>query len=493
MVEHADRLMRRLLPSAALSIVLVPALALGFPGGDLAGFNPDPLIWGGQNVGTCGWPTTVHVSNGGSWCTGTLVHPRVVVYAAHCGAQSTRIRFGETYNTARVVDCQQSMVNPGWNGSQGTDWAFCVLDEEVPLPTTPVVYGCEENMLSNGQQVAIVGFGNNSGESGSGTKRWGMTSMWGLSWGGNTVNVGGGGEPTVCSGDSGGPIFVQYPDGSWHALGIASTKSSGTCDEAMGTHALITGAVPWIEQNSGYDITPCHDQDGSWNPGPGCGNFLTSGVNGSGSYSTWCQGTGALQYSSTCGPNFGEQTETNPPTVSIVDPADGTVFMDSEITMPIVLNVADDSGYIKQAQLEIDGMLLPEVDTVEPWQFSNVTFPTGVWTLRAYAWDFWDNEGVSAPVTIYVNTEPRADTGGAETTTTAGSDTGTTASTGATGTTGGNGDDGGADETGGLLPGNFGENPPETSGCACDVDREGTPLTGLFALGLLGLLRRPRP
>ena len=487
--------MKRLLPPMVLSSVLVPALAFANPGGTIENIDPsDPLIWGGQNVGTCGWPTTVHVSNGSSWCTGTLVHPRVVVYAAHCGANGTRIRFGETYNTARVVDCQQSMVNPAYGGAQGTDWAFCVLDEDIPLPTTPVVYGCEESFVSNGQQVAIVGFGNNQGSSGSGTKRWGMTSMWGLSWTGNTTNVGGSGDPTVCSGDSGGPIFVQYPDGSWHALGIASTKSSNTCDSAMGTHALIPGAVPWIEQNSGYDITPCHNVDGSWAPGPECGNFLTSGVNGSGTYNSWCQGTGALQFSATCGPSFGEQMETNPPTVTITDPVHGTVFMDSEVTIPITLSITDDSGYVKQAQLEIEGMLLPEVDLAEPWQFSNVTFPTGAWTLRAYALDFWDNEGVSAPVTIYVNTDPPADTGS----TTAATTTDPTTTGG--GTSAGTGDSGGVTDSGGFgetgiggtaFPPGFGEDPPE-QGCACHVNTDGAPAGGLFALGLLGLARRRR-
>ena len=40
-------------------------------------------IYGGTTVPVCGWPSTVEL---GGACSGTLVHPQVVIYASHCGA-----------------------------------------------------------------------------------------------------------------------------------------------------------------------------------------------------------------------------------------------------------------------------------------------------------------------------------------------------------------------------------------------------------------------
>src|SRR5262249_49096496 len=37
--------------------------------------------------------------------------------------------------------------------------------------------------------------------------------------------------------------------------------------------AMIWKAVPWIEQQSGIDISPCHDADGKWHAGPDCHGF----------------------------------------------------------------------------------------------------------------------------------------------------------------------------------------------------------------------------
>ena len=74
--------------TSALIALVLPVVALAGVGEELESVPEisDPAIYNGSEVGLCGWPTTVHVANGGSWCTGTLIHPRVVVYAAHCGA-----------------------------------------------------------------------------------------------------------------------------------------------------------------------------------------------------------------------------------------------------------------------------------------------------------------------------------------------------------------------------------------------------------------------
>lgn len=39
-------------------------------------------------------------------------------------------------------------------------------------------------------------------------------------------------------------------------------------------HSLAVNAVEWIEEDSGIDVTVCHDINGNWDPSPLCGNFF---------------------------------------------------------------------------------------------------------------------------------------------------------------------------------------------------------------------------
>src|SRR5690606_4129959 len=121
-------------------------------------------IWGGDETEPCAWPTVVRVTGGSSLCTGTLIHPKVVMYAAHCGAAEKVVRFGDTNNTGKTSVVEYCKTNPAYNGStQSNDWAYCVLQEAVTqIPFTPVGYGCEvDQYYGNGASVAVVGFGNN--------------------------------------------------------------------------------------------------------------------------------------------------------------------------------------------------------------------------------------------------------------------------------------------------------------------------------------------
>ena len=267
--------------------------------------DPDP-IWGGSASEDCAWPTTVYMDG----CTGTLVHPEVVVIASHClffaGGQAPAFAEFGTNSEApdRQVPVDTCTMYPGWQPDTGggIDVAFCTLSEPVlDVPIVPILMGCETEILQPGQEVTLVGYGvTDQGE--FGIKHEVVTTINNLE-GDSEVNLGGGGTSS-CNGDSGGPAYVQLEDGSWRVFGVTSRGTSGNCaDESI--YGRMSPYVEWMEDTTGIDVTPCHDVDGTWNPGDGCTDFpLEPGA----SLSEWGAGCGGGMLSgpsATCGEPFG--------------------------------------------------------------------------------------------------------------------------------------------------------------------------------------------
>lgn len=483
-------------------LLLIAAL-VGLPGVASAGQPevqaplPTPHIWQGNETEPCAWPSVVMVSGDGSLCSGSLIHPQVVMYAAHCGATNKVIRFGDSNNSAKTRQVEYCETNPAYNGSQSRDWAYCVLQQPVTeIPFTPVAYGCEvQQYYYNGAEVAIIGFGNNSGDTGAGRKRWGFTYISNAT--GSRFDVGGQQTESICSGDSGGPAMIRYDDQSWHVFGIASTKNDDTCSSARGTHSLAVNAVEWIEQDSGIDVTVCHDIDGNWDPGPLCGNFFNGQpALGYGSWNTWCQDATALEWSATCGPDFySEAYEQNGPSVEIEVPLDAQVFDVEPAMFDISVAAVDDSGLPVAVEIDIDGMLVNQIQMADggPAVFPNASFPCGEYTITAHGTDFWGNLAHSLPVTFTVE-------GACNNTGDGDGDPGD-----------GDGDPGDGDsgddgtDTGDPIGGDTGEtgdgagSQPDVFevGCSCAAARRdggGAPtgMAGLLGLFGLGLVRRRR-
>lgn len=264
------------------------------------GLPPTSEIYGGAPVQACGWPSTV--SLGGS-CTGSLVHPEVVLYAAHCGASYDYVRLGENaYNGAgRWVQTEDCEVYPGGGPGGGDDFAYCRLAEPVEdVPIVPILMGCETDVLQANQAVTLVGFGN-ADNGPYGVKREVTTKLKYITQAGEAF-IGGGGKDT-CQGDSGGPAFVQLDDGSWRVFGITSYGSG--CGGG-GYYSMMHNGIGWFEDRSGIDLTPCHDAAGNWDPGPNCTDFPLEPATGHGSWANGCSGGDLSGPSQTCGAPNGD-------------------------------------------------------------------------------------------------------------------------------------------------------------------------------------------
>lgn len=478
--------------------LVIAAAAQGAPA---AISNPAPgpaEIFGGQVVEPCAWPTAVAVSGGNSLCTGTLIHPRVVMFAAHCGASGNKkILFGEDVGSPKKsLSPDLCMVNPEYGGvnDQAHDWAFCRLSESVTdLPITPVVYGCEKEIVFDNQTAVITGFGITTQDGKAGVKNWALTPIRKVY--SSTADVGGFDEPGICPGDSGGPALVKYPDGSWHAFGIASTLT-GQCG-GVGTHSLAWNAVPWIEEMSGIDVTPCHDVDGTWNPTLHCTGFYAgeAGV-GVGSWLQWCPETPKNGSSATCGAAFDAVPDNTPPTVAITTPDSGDYPDDTMFTTAIEVDADDGDGWgVAVVRLKINGMEQPLIDDQAPYAFATVNFPKGKWELIAVAEDAAGLISESAPVVITVGPQASGETGvetgdtssGGEaesgpTPTTSAGDGGETVDPSATAPTGASE----TAETADTAPVDGGED-----GCGCRSEPDAPAAAGLL-LAFVGLCRRRR-
>ncbi len=373
-------------------------------------------VYGGEATAPCSWPTTVFLGG----CSGTLIHPEVVMYASHCGDEIPEIHFGEDYLNPDApgdgfsVATDYCMVNPeaetavGIGEFRAADFAFCKLVRPVlEVPIVPPLVGCETTVLVPGQAVTLVGFGRDESDT-FGIKREVTTILHYIDDFGVAV-IGGNGKSS-CNGDSGGPAFVQLPDGSWRVFGIVSGPNGGSCGDPSWYPTSFL-AVPFIEQETGIDVTPCHYATGEWNPSPACRDFPLAPEDGSGkAWRDGCGGGPTTSWGSACGPAFDTTDDLAAPTAAILEPADRT-RVDTEAdqeayALTVRAQAQDDISGVQHLGLVINGAIIEGGQRRSPpWEW-NILLSSGVWELRVAATDWVGNTAESPVVVIGVNEDP---------------------------------------------------------------------------------------
>jgi Trypsin len=223
------------------------SLALQISEGDLGIHNQG--IIGGEETNYESWQGVVMLNNGFSMCTGSLIHPRVVLSAGHCvkikqsgftfdGSKTPamlQIKGGPTGQTF-YSRAERIIPHPSWKGEldeEAGDLSLILLRKEVVDVET--FHLRDFPMPKNGDEGWVVGYGGATSDlqtKGSGVHRAGETTLLNVL----PKLIETGEWANTCQGDSGGPLFSKQ-DGEWVVTGVTSF-GAGSCYEEGGSYSV---------------------------------------------------------------------------------------------------------------------------------------------------------------------------------------------------------------------------------------------------------------
>lgn len=259
--------MRRILP-----VVAAMAACLAFS-------SPSSAVVGGRDAAPGAYPAVAEITFGSSFlCTGTLIAPKWVLTAGHCGSitgaavaspaawppQLIDVRIGSvTPGAGERVPVRRVVVNPNYLANSGYDIALLELSTASTKTPARVVGAGGASLWAPATMESIVGFGTTSegGDTADTLQEAQVPITTDAYCSGAyddfdaTSMVCAGfpeGGVDTCQGDSGGPMFGRDAAGVLKVVGATSFGEGCARPGKPGVYARVGDAVlrEWIRSQA---------------------------------------------------------------------------------------------------------------------------------------------------------------------------------------------------------------------------------------------------
>lgn len=192
-------------------------------------------------------------------CSSTLIAPRTLLTAAHCVDPAMRgearliITASNAPTAAQMTPANtwvvvETRLHPRWNAAAGLGFDLALLLLET-APNARVSSWNRESIAGlGGEPVRVVGYGSDSPDGGTGTKRTAQLTI--RQFTPELISLGDFASIGLCHGDSGGPTFHTFDDGVERLVGVHSFTRTEDCLDGADTRVDAQAAfiLEWLSE-----------------------------------------------------------------------------------------------------------------------------------------------------------------------------------------------------------------------------------------------------